>query len=350
MSVEQRGREAAADLLSHTRPDTAAGLVDLQRLRSRRNTERSLAVVAVLLAAVALGFAMTRGNPRNSEPIDPHGTIRNGELLIVVDSETMAHFGAGVSYRPRDMANFSPLAFDADGTELVYVNRKKQVVAINVEDGAEHVLSKCPATPRCDVAPSPDGRMLAVRTAHGLELRDLASGGSTLLGTVNGASSPAWSADGRRIAFATPDGIDVIRVDGTGLHQIDAFTKHQHVLTQLSWAPDGHAIAFMRTDDVFDAHGRAAGWRFTLMTVDTDGSHARVLHDAGGCICAGLAPPSVAWSPDGKLIAFGRLDPGNPNDPYDSRGDGTYVTRPDGTGLHVVGSSGSFLAWQPVHK
>jgi TolB protein len=103
--------------------------------------------------------------------------------------------------------------------------------------------------------------------------------------------SPAWSPDGRRIAFASVRGgltpsIWVMNADGA----------RQRRLTRLSgeypaWSPDGRAIAFDRL--TFGP----TGW--DIWTVNADGSHSRSL------IASTADEQGAAWSPDGKAIAYG---------------------------------------------
>ena len=76
----------------------------------------------------------------------------------------------------------------------------------------------------------------------------------------------------------------------------------------------------------------------SLVTVRPDGSRRTAVAGIGPCLCVG--GPSLAWSPDGKVLAFsGRA----------GRTNGLYAMNADGTGLRrlATGVSGP-LAWQPV--
>jgi Lysyl oxidase/WD40-like Beta Propeller Repeat len=100
-----------------------------------------------------------------------------------------------------------------------------------------------------------------------------------------GASEPAWSADGRRLAYVAPGegGLsDVFVADANGTH-IGAIT-HTEDLEEASpsWSPDGRRL-------VFEQEGK-------VVVARADGGDSRVF-------AQGEEP---AWSPGGRRIAFQR--------------------------------------------
>ena len=124
---------------------------------------------------------------------------------------------------------------------------------------------------------------------------------------------PCWSPDGRRVAFIardadrkTADAVDrrdalvfqvyVVSADGTGLRKVTSESHHVD-WSSVAWSPDGRWIAFFSRDK-------------TLSLVPAEGGAARVVADLRR-IDSGLRPgvgslshSEVAWSPDGKVLAF----------------------------------------------
>ncbi len=83
---------------------------------------------------------------------------------------------------------------------------------------------------------------------------------TTTSGVTNGMSEfPAWSPDGKRIAFIrvlddAPRHVWIVNADGTGLHQLFTGTS---VEQSVAWSPDGTQLAFARktsTDEKFDIY------------------------------------------------------------------------------------------------
>jgi serine/threonine protein kinase len=96
---------------------------------------------------------------------------------------------------------------------------------------------------------SPDGRVLAVSSDDGrngrffVRIYDLARGSSTRLTDGGSDESPAWSHDGRKIAYGTFDGkshyLKEVPVDGSGSPQL---LLTGSTMRHLDWSPDGHLV------------------------------------------------------------------------------------------------------------
>ena len=108
---------------------------------------------------------------------------------------------------------------------------------------------------------------------------------------------PAWSPDGRQIAFTrqlTPKHSEVFVMDSNGGHLRQLTVAPSGIYrndTQPTWSPDGKRIAFLSSEN--------GG---TIETVRVDGHDRKIV---GGIIASDLR-----WSPDGKQLLFSVGDPG----------------------------------------
>src|SRR6266542_4018129 len=161
------------------------------------------------------------------------------------------------------------------------------------------------------------------------------------------AKRGVWSPDGRRLAFdgrarATLEDFDIFvaRADGRGVHRI---TRGSERDTMPAWSPDGRFVAFMRDTgggaspslwlvgwDGRGAHRVADGGRgvwspdgtrlavggFALTLMKPDGTETHT-------VVAGESEPA-AWSRDGRRLLFTSYRDGNPE---------VYLVGADGSGL-----------------
>lgn len=130
---------------------------------------------------------------------------------------------------------------------------------------------------------------------------------------------PAWSPDGRKLAFARHDPwnlsgdleIWTMNADGSGARQLTANAVDDDFP---AWSADGTKIVFRRTD-------RQTGLVADLYVMGADGTGEAPLVDSPGI------DGWPSWSPDGTTIGFS------------SNRTGTfeiYTISPDGTGLRQV--------------
>ncbi len=146
---------------------------------------------------------------------------------------------------------------------------------------------------------SPDGRKIAYGgTGPWIAIFDVRTRIEKLMFVpVDQARDMAWSPNGRQLAFVnwnrdqqTGRDIYVINVDGTDLRQLTDHPAHDH---WPAWAPNGRQIAFYSTRNNDNNSGG-------IFLMDTDGKRVKELTDGN--------EKHPSWSPDGKRIAFSVWD------------------------------------------
>ena len=129
-------------------------------------------------------------------------------------------------------------------------------------------------------------------------------------------TAPAWSPDGRKIAFQSKrDGnpeIYVMNADGTGQTRITNSPKQD---IEPTWSPDGQRIAFMS-----DRMGGPNIW-----VMDANGANVTQL------TFTKQPDGDPAWSPDGSLIAFGSKRSDKNGTAFD-----VFTMKPDGVERHAA--------------
>jgi hypothetical protein len=192
---------------------------------------------------------------------------------------------------------------------------------------------------------SGDGSPTATQSPSGQLVLQTSPGGDIVVENLDGSGArvvaqgldPAWSPDGKKIAYAFwggDPGIYVVNADGGDRHKVYTmpFTRDPQ------WSPDGTRISLYRR---FDGHVLINGaWE------NDDWFQVLVLNLADGTT---WLPPeqqthayAATWSPDGQALMLQQYD-------------GLYVTRltgPDQVPHLVVGTNGSFTTptWSPDGK
>lgn len=188
------------------------------------------------------------------------------------------------------------------------------------------------AAPAGAVFPGSNGTIAFSRPEKILVMEPDGSGIELL---ADGASDPAWSADGALIAFSgrrhnQRTDIFVMNADGSGATALTRF--HPGFNLSPAWSPDGSTIVFQ--------HSSADG--NDLYSVRGDGSGLTQLTTSPR-----IVERTPEWSPDGTLILFSRL---GPKGGFRLKNEELFVMNPDGSGLTRMTNNnvGDFQAsWSP---
>ena len=176
--------------------------------------------------------------------------------LYVVNAD-----GSGLRRLTTRQAHLVNPSWSADGKTIRYGRS-----LVNA-DGSGH--SELPRNVPLAGAWSPDGQRIAVvSVAH--SFADARNPTKLGLWVVNGDGSdarrvaakatsgvPAWSPNGRRIAFRRFD-LFVVNADGSGLRRL---TRHAENLRWFAWSPDGRTIAYLRNREVYTVKADGTGER-----------------------------------------------------------------------------------------
>ncbi|HLL76337.1 MAG TPA: Calx-beta domain-containing protein [Pyrinomonadaceae bacterium] len=210
-----------------------------------------------------IAFASNRTTPSN-----PHGASNifvmnaDGSGVRQVTDNGRVGFIPSIVYDP---------AWSPDGTKLVFVSsfmgEMSHLAVINVDDGVGTGVF-ISTTQAADPAWSPDGTRIAFVGAGGVSNPEDLVIGARHLFVVNAdgsgktkvadmvspfdsfgfpppSSGPAWSPDGKRLAFVSNrDGNDEIYVVGASGGNLTRLTSHPAQDLMPAWLPDGSGIAF----------------------------------------------------------------------------------------------------------
>jgi TolB protein len=227
-----------------------------------------------------------------------------GRILFVKDGDLWVLDGSG-AHPLATGGTFGQPSWAPDGSSLAYVYRGTNFADIFVTDDQGQTQTR------------------------------LTNSQSTVLDNNDWNFRPAWSPDGKQIAFVSDKSSTfpvlwlMSAVDGTGRHALATPGLPEEAVDAISWSPDGSQLAFT----LFNEPGPT---QIALLPVGGTGRQVgRVLTDLAG----GALDP--AWAPDGTWLAFAGRDG------YVVE---TYAVQPDGTSVTKLTSDGVLArspAWSP---
>ena len=245
-------------------------------------TVRSLAIAAV----AALGLVMAAGAARSAEPaaagLIVFSSSRSGPWHIWTvkpDGSDLREVTKG----PADQHDVDPV-FSPDGKSILFASTRGGTTGVwrMALDGSKPERI-------CDgdqAEWSPDGKRIALRRAEKIYVSDLASGQEKCITPADWphCSGPAWSPDGKTIAFACrwDAGNAVFTVSADGGTPTKVYD--QQGACEPHWSPDGARLVYET-----ETH---------ICTISPDGTKNRMVTTFGGVQRYGR------FSPDGKSIVF----------------------------------------------
>jgi dipeptidyl aminopeptidase/acylaminoacyl peptidase len=271
------------------------------------------------------------------------------EIAWSPDGREIAFFRVGSSPRPglyvvrADGRGERPLTRNAMGSGLAWAPDGESIAftrgggpfyggpedyrdiwVVNADGSGQRRLVKRAIEPRW----SPGGQQISFMSlrAGNWEIYVMNADGSDVRRLTHNTASdgyPAWSPDGRKLAFtrfrpahSSPSGsvpgysdVYVMNADGTGQRRL------AHNATFNGWSPQGSRIAFSSTNG-------------GLYVVDADGSGPQNLTRTGW---------ASTWSPDGRKIAF-------------AGSHGIYVMNADGSDMRKLMRNAGWMVWSHAQK
>jgi TolB protein len=236
-------------------------------------------------------------------------SIANGERLLGTTMPVDSNALRRASHRVADAVYEKVLGVrGAFATRIAYVavegpvtKRSYRLVVADSDGANEYTVFKS-ADPIMSPAWSPDGRSLAYVSFHtglaAIYVQTLSTGQQIQVSAkagINGA--PSYSPDGKRLALALSrhDGnVDVYILD-LGSQALDRVTDDPGIDTEPAWSPDGHSLYF--TSD------RAGAPQVYVVGLSEGARPRRITYDGSY-----NARPRV--SPDGNTLAVVTLDRG----------------------------------------
>jgi Tol biopolymer transport system component len=256
---------------------------------------------------------------------------KSGLVIVAVLAASVVVLGAGgygvfQALRSHDDVLPYRLAFSSTlnggptGENIFVLERDASMNQLTTSDGRDE-----------NPAWSPDGRRLAFARGGAIWVRDDA--GTRRLSDLGAASRPSWSPDGKQIAYAnlvprSPNLGFVWLMDADGRNQHPIFNSDDPNAKPPDcfggfpggWYPSGERLLYRGSLANFPPGATSLG-TLAICSAKTDGSNVKTIVEDPSGSTLNYAP---AFSPDGTKIAFVSNRDGN---------ESIYLMNPDGTGV-----------------
>lgn len=334
------------------------------------------------IAALAIGWAVLPASPAQGTFPDQNGRIAFRRFLNTDQTWgaifTIRPDGTGerqITFPPQGFVDrnpdFSPdglrIAFEREGVDCGAGCSYDEIFVVYADGRHLRQLTNNPPGQQCGTggycngspAWSPDGKRIAFRRAFGPIENDLIQRQGIAIMEADGSAielvtqmsdpaqgedtDPQWSPDGRRLVFQRVNVRDARPVDGVALWILNLNTGHERRITPWNlragdtpdWSPNGQRILF---------HSNLNGpseVSANLYTIQADGTHLKQLTFEEGGARNYLGS---SYSPDGTMITVGRR-------PATSGAADVFVMRVDGTHIRHVTRTvlyDSYPDWGPA--
>jgi len=278
----------------------------------------------LLLAAVSLAASAAAAAGSPSLP------AANGRLIAFSTGDSKLYLmRADGSHLTKLASNASAPSWSPGGKRIAFdrtVATTQGIMLLTLRGRRLRALTRHPSSIYDDVPRfAPDGKRIAfMRQPSGGEtaIYLIATTGKHLRRLATG-SDPAWAPGGGKLVYSAQSKLVVIGANGRGKH---ALTSGSDPDVMPAWSPDGKRIAFVR---------KRQG-NYDIWLVSADGKHQRRLTSDPG---QDLNP---SWSPDGRKLLFASQQGGGQFDIYVMNADGSSQKR-----LTKLTGDEFDPAWQP---